>query len=490
LFVPTTVLHVDQSSGKTKRTRNFKRVKSSLPMSQLLIPKDPKERDLSHLIRTPLFDEMPGKEITTILRMEIVPKRPKKWIELMHIYRRTYNLTIERINQRTKDEKIDKSQYRRDVIALVSKETDTTGIYELLDSAFQDAFKTFRAITSKKDGKSYTMHFKARKNPTWTMSIVRMGNKGPFPKRIQGEDEVSFSFKERKEVNRYYRNMHKRKPTEAEVNGYYLGYNRKVSPTGKPDWRTSNITFENGRWFVTIFREKTTNMKNKYSSIIALDPGSNPFLTGTDGNMVIRIGVDLERRLLKIDKKIDKLVGLKTKALSSIKKNIKNNTNLRQTQRYYDLESYWNKKIHKKRFRRRNILEHFQWKVANWLATNYDVVVLPKLETGKLVKGKPIKAINRNIMSLNLYKFLTKVKYQCNLHGCGLIHTHEWTTTKTLCLNGYKNETIGSSKVYKYKNLEIDRDANASINILLKTLIENPVLELSKDFNIKITTQV
>ena len=406
--------------------------------------------------------------------MEIEPVRPKRWFRLLTISRRAYNLSVASFNEHG----FELGKVKHEVHGKVAEEVDVNGLYELVNEAFRDTTKAFSKLLSesKKDGKRRSLSFRSRKSPKQSFKVNRMGLQGPLPRLMAKSDTAthsahttSFRFKERKQAIRWYKNHHNRKPTEKEINEFYL----KDNVNERGNQRTGVVTFENGRWYISVYKIRKTKAKTKPTTFISLDPGTKPFLSGYDGRKAIRIGKDLHKRLLSIDKKIDKVVSRRTISLNAIKQ-----AQGEESQLLYNMERYWKRKLDKLRHRRRSILVHFHWKVASWLTTHYDVILLPKLETQRIVTGTKRKALNRNIVSLNHYEFLSKITYLSEVNGCYIIHPDESHTSKTLCLNGYYNRELGSSKTFKYQNIEIDRDVNASINILLKAVTATPVTSI------------
>ena len=77
--------------------------------------------------------------------------------------------------------------------------------------------------------------------------------------------------------------------------------------------------------------------------------------------------------------------------------------------------------------------------------------------------------------SFGYFKFRERLENKCKLLGKRLVIVNEYYTSKSCCSCGIINHNLGSNKVLKCLNcdLEIDRDINGSINILLKGLSNN-----------------
>ena len=109
----------------------------------------------------------------------------------------------------------------------------------------------------------------------------------------------------------------------------------------------------------------------------------------------------------------------------------------------------------------------FLYKVAYYLAHNYDEIVCEKLIISEMIKRKS-SAMRRAISDQGIGKFLEILKHTCQKYSCKLTLVDPQYTSQ-ICSNcGTIVKKDLSVRVHKcpHCGLEIDRDVNAAINIL------------------------
>ena len=117
----------------------------------------------------------------------------------------------------------------------------------------------------------------------------------------------------------------------------------------------------------------------------------------------------------------------------------------------------------------RNKIEDMHNKVAKFLLTRYDTIIIGNVSTKNMVsklKGNLRKIVKRRLMILAHYRFRMKLMGMSKKYKANIIETDEYLTTKKCCKCGKIND-VGKEKVYKCAKckLIIDRDINSSINI-------------------------
>lgn len=119
-------------------------------------------------------------------------------------------------------------------------------------------------------------------------------------------------------------------------------------------------------------------------------------------------------------------------------------------------------KIHERIANKR---KDFQHKLSTQYAKNNDVVFVEKLEMTNMVKNRRLA---RSIMDSSWGTFLQKLEYKCKL----LVKVPARNTTINCCRCGNKVPKSLAVRIHRCDkcNLVIDRDYNASINILQKGL--------------------
>jgi putative transposase len=121
----------------------------------------------------------------------------------------------------------------------------------------------------------------------------------------------------------------------------------------------------------------------------------------------------------------------------------------------------------------RNLVDDYHKKVIHFLVTHYDVVLLPALETSRLVLRKARRLTNktaRAMVTWSHYRFRQRLLWKCRTTGCKVVVCGEAYTSKTCGQCGWLHNKLGGSKIFECGRcgLEVDRDANGARNILLK----------------------
>jgi putative transposase len=132
-----------------------------------------------------------------------------------------------------------------------------------------------------------------------------------------------------------------------------------------------------------------------------------------------------------------------------------------------------------KRARKRifNLKAEMRFKCANFLASQYDLVMMPKLESGKLsikANRRLTTKTTRCLLNACHAMFFDTLKDKCWEHGTKLLHVREEYTSQTCPQCGCLNKC---DEVYKCKECSFihDRDIVGAFNILLKGVrLDNP----------------
>jgi len=123
------------------------------------------------------------------------------------------------------------------------------------------------------------------------------------------------------------------------------------------------------------------------------------------------------------------------------------------------------RKVSRRKKGSNNRLKAIQHKLSAQYAKNYDVVFVEKLEKLNMVKNHRLA---RSIMDSSWGTFLQKLEYKCKL----LVEVSAKNTTIDCSRCGNKVPKSLDTRIHKCNkcNLVLDRDHNASINILQKGL--------------------
>lgn len=234
----------------------------------------------------------------------------------------------------------------------------------------------------------------------------------------------------------------------------------KTSPYG-----TQLIKTKSGEWFAT-FLFPALNRDNLSSEILALDPGVRTFLTGFDGQHFLEIGKGDIGRINRLCADLDNLMSRISQAKGRQKAKMK-------------------KASQRLRNKIRNLVDECHKQVANYLVSNYKMILLPSFETSEMTKKKKRKIRSktaRNMLTWAHYRFKQVLKNKAELSGCLIVDVTEEFTSKTCTKCGHVHTKLGGSKLFKCPECGhvIGRDLNGALGIMLKALSDT-TLTIVKD---------
>lgn len=115
----------------------------------------------------------------------------------------------------------------------------------------------------------------------------------------------------------------------------------------------------------------------------------------------------------------------------------------------------------------KNKRKEMHHKIANYLCSNFKHIIIPSYRTKNM---KLSSNVNKSIRNLGYFQFLTFLKHKCKEHDTKLYIVEEHYTTKACCKCGKLNKPDDRKYKCSECKIEINRDANGSINIGLKHL--------------------
>ena len=393
---------------------------------------------------------VPSKiNIIATKKIRIYPQNEDKYHQMIRVYRRSYNLAIEKYKNGTYKDSNGKSiDLRPEIRSVVKSECElSNSVFDVnvSNEAVRSAGNTFRAICSKNKtlkGSSSgfaQMQFKSRKGYVHTFALDRMP-KGHCPcVKSLGKIHITESV-----------------PDEA------IG-------------KQVRVTYDHGRWYINVqqCREIQPEIQGEVQCV-AIDPGVRTFGTCYSTKEVLVTGQNFAKNvLLPLAKEMRKLFSKRAKILNLLK-------NIDELPQWaLDEMRFIEKKLQylecKKQDKIRDLHHRFAW----YLVQNYDVIFLPTFETTKMVRkstgntGKTRK-INRtavsSMLSLQHYKFKQLLRWYCKKYGKIVLDANESYTSKTRSWDGTIEENLGSSKTIKDDSIVMDRDINGARGIYLKCL--------------------
>ena len=229
------------------------------------------------------------------------------------------------------------------------------------------------------------------------------------------------------------------------------------------DIKLITITKSNYGWYLSICIEIPDNVfsRDLTHKEVGIDWGVSKFATDSDGNYISFKDEDNYKKYLKMEKRIKKL----NKILSN-KRN--KNDNWYKSNRYMKLRN----KISKLYETMANTRKNFIYHVSKYYIKNYDVIVIEDLKPSNMMKNHKLA---RSIAESMFYTWKVILSYKSIWFGNNLSLVPPRNTSQTCSSCGYiktgDDKLQLNEKIYKCNNcnLEMDRDYNASINILNKS---------------------
>ena len=208
------------------------------------------------------------------------------------------------------------------------------------------------------------------------------------------------------------------------------------------------------QYYLVVNYERKKEDHPKECLIASLDPGVRTFQTMySEAGIVGEFGACCKDKVYKLFNKIDKIRSVRSKAK---KRRTKRNARLREL------------KLHKKLH---DTVSNLHNQTAAYLSKTYKTVLLPEFGISKMLKETTLSSnVKRELMSLRFYDFKQKLNHLCSMNNSKLIIVSEAYTTRTCTQCGTLNNNIKGKKTFECEkcHLIIDRDINASRNILLK----------------------
>jgi putative transposase len=399
-------------------------------------------------IATTESDLLKGAKIIASKKIRFYPENESAYYDALALYRRSYNLAVERFrNNDYKDANGKFINMRPAIKAQVAQEQKESGrAYNSLvsDNGTLAAATTFKAVSSKnkklKGAQSgfSEIRFKSRKGAIHSFSIDRL------PKGLN--------------------------PCVQALGKIHLTENVPSEAIGK----SCIITCDKGRWFIQVQQHIELNAEIQGEvKCVGVDPGVRTFATCFSKEDALIAGEHFAKeKLFPLMKRVDKLISQKQKILNT-QKGVKF---LDMPQWARDRITHCDREINRLKCKKEDLVLDLHNRLAFYLVSNYDVIFLPSFETKRMVmrKDKRIRTIRRNtcrqMLDLNHYGFKLRIKWYAKKYGKHVVDCNESHTSKTRSWDGSIVEDLGSAKTIKGNGFIVDRDINGARNNLLKNL--------------------
>lgn len=464
LWLPQETGLPDRDSLSSKVSLNYQVDQSESWMTRITPLKNSTLRNLSVLlphsvIATTKRDPLRGAKVIASKKIRFYPENESAYFDALSLYRRSYNLAVERFKNNTfKDDSGKFINLRPAIKDQVKREQEASGrAYNSIisDNGTLAATTAFKAVCSRnkklKGSKSgfSELNFKSKKGGKHSFSIDRLP-KGLNP-CVKTLGKITLT---------------EQVPDEA-IN------------------KSCVITHDKSRWYIQV--QKHIELKTEIQGevrCVGIDPGIRTFATCFSDKEVIIAGDKLSKeKLFPLMKQADEAIKGRQKVFNEINKIFgKSIKFVDMPQWARDRIKHYNMLINKLYWKKKDLVSDLHRRLAYYLVTNYDVIFLPEFETKSMVKrskGDKVRTIRRNtcrqMMSLCHYEFKLTLKWYAKKYGKHVADCNEAYTSKTRSWDGSIDHKLGS-KEYIYgvdsNNVmfRVGRDINSSRNILLKNL--------------------
>ncbi len=220
--------------------------------------------------------------------------------------------------------------------------------------------------------------------------------------------------------------------------------------------RIINATIEHiaNKYYVSVcVEEEIPYAKNNTTSVVGIDMGIKSLITTSEG-----ISYGNPNYLKKYERKIKGLQkGLSRKIKGS---NNFNKYKIKLQEVYRKLQNA-----------RRKTNEEIVSKIIK----DNDIIVTEDLNINSMIKDAN-KSLRKNIINSTMSDIIRRLKYKCQWLNKKLIQVNRYYASSQICSScGNKNKIMKDIKIREYKcskcGIEIERDINASINIMYEGII-------------------
>ena len=295
-----------------------------------------------------------------------------------------------------------------------------------------DAIKAFKAARRKwqQTGEPQLVKFRKKKNTTKSFYLcAQFIRENGFYRRFLGAMQLT-------------------EPLPAKPQGP----GKKADRDHEKEVKDSRVVIENGRFYLSVRYIEKTKPRNTTGDIVALDPGVRTFMTLYSEKAFGWLGHHAINRIQRLCQHADNLYSRAAQVPRPLRRTLRNCAQKIQV------------KI-------RNLVNELHKKVAHFLVTNYDIILLPMFETQQMTRRgarKLRKKSVRQMLTLSHYKFKVFLKQKAQEYGVLVVDANEAYTSKTLSWTGDIVENLGGAKVVTDEHgNRCDRDLNGARGIFI-----------------------
>ena len=219
--------------------------------------------------------------------------------------------------------------------------------------------------------------------------------------------------------------------------------------------KDSQLIFENGRYFLCVPYVEKKKPRKPMGRIVALDPGVRDFMTFFSEDSFGWLGSQCINRIQRLCQHCDNLLSRATQVKRPLRRALR-------------------KAANKMKVKIRNLINELHKKVAHFLVTNFDIILLPTFESKQMTRRGARKLQKRSVrqmLTLSHYRFKVFLKHKALEYGVQVIDVCEAYTSKTVSWTGEVVANLGGSKVIKSsEGHRMDRDLNGARGIFIKNV--------------------
>lgn len=331
-----------------------------------------------------------------------------------------------------------------------------------------DAFWSNMEKRKKDPEHKFELRFKSKKNDTQCLKVEH----AHFIARCSDDNVVSMTMFPRVS-EKLILEMCDKKGIQYDPSMLDIG----LDPSVRVEKDSTIVMDKLGRFWIHVpYRRQepahSPETQGRKVDIVALDPGVRTFLTTYDGyGSSYKLGDQAMSRIARLSHCVDDLVS--------------------QIERLKKIDPRWTFKkkrvarrkvkrlcraVQRMRIRVKNLVSEMHWKVARFLCTKYEHIIIPPFETQNMITKKCRKMNSktaRNMLTLSHYTFRNRLMHVAKFERSEIHVLDEAYTSKTCTNCGWMNEKLGGSKVFVCSRCGIraDRDGAAARNIFLKHTI-------------------
>lgn len=208
------------------------------------------------------------------------------------------------------------------------------------------------------------------------------------------------------------------------------------------------------KYYVSVLYEMNEKIKKVIpTSIVGIDIGVKKLLTLSDGNTY-----ENNKYIEKHEKQIKRMQ-------RKLSKKVKGSNN------YYK----YKKKLAILHNKIANSRKHYIHKITKNITNKYDIIVCETLHTKEMIIGGKKNTLSKHINDASFNEILRQLEYKSRFKGKQFYQIYDYYPSSQICSSCNKQDKKYKNlneRIYKCTNchLEMDRDLNASINIMFEGL--------------------